>query len=53
MGIVSLVEAATGRPEILRQLTSDRFNIWLGIFGEIKEMINDVDDSELVLYVYY
>jgi hypothetical protein len=35
MGIASLV--STGRPEVLRRLPTEIFNIWLDVFGEIKE----------------
>jgi hypothetical protein len=35
MGIASLV--STGRPEVLNRLPSEIFNIWLDVFGEIKE----------------
>lgn len=47
MGIASLV--ATGRPEVLQRLTGEIFNIWLDVFGEIKEIeaeaANDAPDS--------
>ncbi|TDL29402.1 ARM repeat-containing protein [Rickenella mellea] len=35
MGIANLV--ATGRPEVLDRLSSEIFNLWLDVFGEIKE----------------
>ena len=37
MGIANLV--ATGRPEVLERLTSEIFNLWLDVFGEIKEVL--------------
>ncbi|KDQ29318.1 hypothetical protein PLEOSDRAFT_1038626 [Pleurotus ostreatus PC15] len=51
MGIASLV--ATGRPEVLQRLTGEIFNIWLDVFGEIKEIgaeaANDAPDSNELL----
>lgn len=35
MGIASLV--STGRPEVLQRLPGEIFNIWMDVFGEIKE----------------
>ncbi|TFK55905.1 ARM repeat-containing protein [Heliocybe sulcata] len=35
MGIANLV--ATGRPEVLERLPNEIFNLWLDVFGEIKE----------------
>jgi hypothetical protein len=35
MGIATLV--ATGRPEVLKRLSGEIFNLWLDVFGEIKE----------------
>jgi hypothetical protein len=36
MGIASLV--STGRPEVLERLPTEIFNLWLDVFGEIKEL---------------
>jgi len=36
MGIASLV--STGRPEVLERLPTEIFNLWLDVFGEIKEV---------------
>ncbi|KAF9495444.1 ARM repeat-containing protein [Pleurotus eryngii] len=51
MGIASLV--ATGRPEVLQRLSGEIFNIWLDVFGEIKEIeaeaANDAPDSNELL----
>lgn len=35
LGIAALV--ATGRPEVLARLPTEIFNLWLDVFGEIKE----------------
>ncbi|KIY49344.1 ARM repeat-containing protein [Fistulina hepatica ATCC 64428] len=35
MGAASL--AATGRPDVLKRLPTEFFNIWLDVFGELKE----------------
>ena len=35
MGIASLV--ATGRPEVLNRLPTEICNLWIDVFGEIKE----------------
>jgi hypothetical protein len=36
IGIASLV--STGRPEVLERLPTEVFNLWLDVFGEIKEL---------------
>ena len=36
IGIASLV--STGRPEVLERLPTEIFNLWLDVFGEIKEV---------------
>ncbi|KAK2466318.1 hypothetical protein APHAL10511_001960 [Amanita phalloides] len=36
MGIAALV--STGRPEVLERLPTEIFNLWLDVFGEIKEL---------------
>ncbi|PFH52845.1 hypothetical protein AMATHDRAFT_1887 [Amanita thiersii Skay4041] len=45
MGIASLV--STARPEVLERLPTEIFNLWLDVFGEIKELqvISGADDS--------
>lgn len=44
MGIANLV--ATGHPKVLERLATEIFNIWLDVFGEIKEAFNtSVDDT--------
>ena len=35
MGIADLVR--TGQPEVLERLSSEIFNLWIDVFGEIKE----------------
>jgi len=35
MGIAAWV--STGRPEVLGRLYSEVFNLWLDVFGELKE----------------
>ncbi|KAF8528819.1 ARM repeat-containing protein [Hysterangium stoloniferum] len=37
MGIASW--ASTGRPEVLDRLTTEIFNLWLDVFGELKEAL--------------
>lgn len=46
MGIASLV--STGRPEVLERLSGEIFNIWLDVFGEVKEALEQAEDSEWV-----
>lgn len=48
MGIASW--ASTGRPEVLDRLHTEIFNIWLDVFGEIKEALADqsADGTRLV-----
>ena len=41
MGIANLV--ATGRPEVLDRLSTEIFNLWIDVFGEIKEALNNAD----------
>ncbi|KAI0719492.1 ARM repeat-containing protein [Cerioporus squamosus] len=49
MGIAALV--ATGRPEVLDRLSTEICNLWLDVFGEIKEaQSSKEDDPSLVLY---
>lgn len=36
MGMAALV--STGRPEVLERIPGDVFNLWLDVFGEIKEV---------------
>jgi len=35
MGLANLV--ATGRPEVLNRLPNEIANVWLDVFGEVKE----------------
>ncbi|KAJ3989631.1 armadillo-type protein [Lentinula detonsa] len=44
MGTAALV--STGHPEILARLRSEFFNLWLDVFGEIKEAQNPVTKNE-------
>ncbi|KAI0750869.1 ARM repeat-containing protein [Daedaleopsis nitida] len=49
MGIASLV--ATGRPEVLDRLSTEIFNLWIDVFGEIKEALSNAEsDPSLTLY---
>ncbi|CAL1700530.1 unnamed protein product [Somion occarium] len=50
MGIANLV--STGRPEVLDRLATEICNLWLDVFGEIKEAREkaDEDPSSLTLY---
>jgi hypothetical protein len=42
MGIAAL--ASTGRPEVLARLPTEIFNLWMDVFGEIKES-REYDDG--------
>lgn len=44
MGIAALV--ATGRPEVLQRLSGEIFNLWLDVFGEMKEALNDISHAD-------
>jgi len=45
MGVAALV--STGRPEVLERVPSDIFNMWLDVFGEIREAATEeVTDEE-------
>jgi hypothetical protein len=44
MGIASLV--ATGRPEVLQRLPTEIFNMWMDVFGEIKEKLEATSDED-------
>jgi len=35
--LATAVLVSTGRPEILEKLSTDIFNMWLDVFGELKE----------------
>lgn len=41
MGIANLV--ASGRPEVLDRLSTEIFNLWIDVFGEIKEAQNNAE----------
>lgn len=44
MGIACLV--ATGRREVLDRLNGEIFNLWLDVFGEIKESMAESEGEE-------
>ena len=44
MGLASLV--ATGRPEVLNRLPDEIANVWLDVFGEVKEQERLADEGE-------
>ncbi|KAI1796323.1 ARM repeat-containing protein [Ganoderma leucocontextum] len=49
MGIANLV--STGRPEVLDRLSTEICNLWIDVFGEIKEAQNNAkNDPSLTLY---
>ncbi|KAM5532278.1 hypothetical protein V8D89_014036 [Ganoderma adspersum] len=49
MGIANLV--STGRPEVLDRLSTEICNLWIDVFGEIKEAQNNAEsDPSLTLY---
>lgn len=43
MGIACLV--ATGRQEVLERLDGEIFNLWLDVFGEMKESLQKLDEG--------
>lgn len=47
MGAAGLV--STGRPEVLSRLPTETFNMWLDVFGEIKEAQArpETDDNDM------
>jgi hypothetical protein len=44
LGIASLL--STGRREVLERLPTEIFNLWLDVFGEIKEAQNVSSDDD-------
>lgn len=50
MGISNLV--ATGRPEVLERLPSEICNMWLDVFGEIKEALSEGPECVLGFQIY-
>lgn len=44
LGIASLL--STGRKEVLERLPTEIFNLWLDVFGEIKEAQNVSSDDD-------
>ncbi|KAI9000953.1 ARM repeat-containing protein [Trametes punicea] len=48
MGIASLV--STGRPEVLDRLSTEVCNLWIDVFGDIKEAQSNGGDDPLTLY---
>ena len=49
MGIANLV--ATGRPEVLDRLSTEICNLWIDVFGEIKEAQESGNECVIVLHV--
>lgn len=54
MGVACLI--TTGRPEVLERLNGEIFNLWLDVFGEMKEAVVEIsdmvdDESQLVLHL--
>ncbi|KAF8308814.1 ARM repeat-containing protein [Clavulina sp. PMI_390] len=42
---------ATGRPEVLKRLSGETFNLWLDVLGEMKEALSTSDtENHLTLY---
>jgi hypothetical protein len=37
---------STARPEILQKLSTDIFNLWLDVFGELKEAQERLEQAE-------
>lgn len=46
MAIGALV--STGQPEVLKHLAGDIFNLWLDVLGEMKEALEQSEDSKYV-----
>lgn len=44
MGISCLV--AVGRPEVLERLNGEIFNLWLDVFGEMKEALAEISEVD-------
>ena len=44
MAMGSLVP--TGRPEILKRLSGETFNLWLDVLGEMKEALTTSDQEK-------
>jgi hypothetical protein len=44
LGVASLL--STGKKEVLERLPTEIFNLWLDVFGEIKEAQNVGSDSD-------
>jgi hypothetical protein len=44
MGMTALV--STGRPDVLQRLPTEIFNLWLDVFGEIREARRDPSEFE-------
>lgn len=38
--------AATGRPEVLKRLAGETFNLWLDVLGEMKEALTSSDHEK-------
>ena len=44
------VLVSTARPEVLQRLSTDIFNLWLDVFGELKEAQERRKGVEYVIY---
>ena len=51
MGIANLV--ATGRPEVLDRLSTEICNLWIDVFGEIKEAQESSENEFVFLSSVY
>ncbi|KAI0796611.1 ARM repeat-containing protein [Abortiporus biennis] len=51
MGIASLV--STGRPDVLDRLSTEICNMWLDVFGEIKEALERAKEEDEALKLYW
>ena len=50
MGIANLV--STGRPEVLDRLSTEICNLWIDVFGEIKEAQSNAE-NECVIFCHH
>jgi hypothetical protein len=47
-GLGTAVLVSTARPEVLQRLSTDIFNLWLDVFGELKEAQERRDGEKYV-----
>jgi len=50
--LATAVLVSTGRPEILEKLSTDIFNMWLDVFGELREADERREEAESVSIIF-